>query len=79
MTSLKHALISIQESQDGFVSDIRTLQVIGLVAPNAGADYLWKARSTGFNRFGTSNTRIRAYIQALDSSTTVNWSFWLQQ
>ncbi len=80
MTASKKALVSIQESADGFVSDIRTLEVFHIsgTVPHTGISKTWRSYNVPDNRFGVTSARLRLYVQALDSAGTANISLWLE-
>ena len=81
MTASKNALISIQESADGFASDIRTLEVIHVngSVPVGGIAKSWRKYTTSDARVGTANTRLRIYVQAIDSAATAVIDFGVEQ
>lgn len=84
LTSAKKLLISIQDSTDGFVSDIRTLAVVNTVGlinfnqTSGSQTFSWRAYQLPSARFGTSGGRIRLYVQAIDGSATALTSFFVE-
>ena len=83
LTAGKRALISVQDSTDGFVSDIKTLavyNVIGAIANNQGQllEHTFRAYELPSARFGTANGRLRLYVQSIDSSATVVASLFIK-
>jgi hypothetical protein len=72
------ALVSVQESVDGFVSDIRTLSTIDVAGPHAAGSaarvFTWRAYELPENRVGITNARLRLFVQALDSGTSATLS-----
>lgn len=82
LTASKNVLVSIQESQDGFVADIRTLAVFSYSGPPpTGGTISQSVRKyqLPINRFGTANTTMRLYVQAIDGSATANLTCFLEQ
>lgn len=81
MTATKNALISIQESADGFVSDIRTIEVIHVAGPvpAGGISKSWRKYQATNARVGVTNARIRLSVQAIDSATTAVVDFAIEQ
>ncbi len=85
LTATKNVLVSVQESQDGFVSDIRTLWVNSFTGSAQGTttnqpfiDVNLRKYQLPMNRFGSANTALRVYVQAIDSSTTMVNSFFVE-
>lgn len=84
LTAAKHITYVIQESQDGFVSDIRALKVLDFLGGTAGnnsnpdTDFTFRAYQMPSNRFGTANTTIRLNVQNVDGSTTAVSSFYVE-
>jgi hypothetical protein len=80
LTSGATALVSIQESADGFVSDIRTLAVFsfkGSTGSGKPIDQTVRAYQLPAARFGTANVTVRVYVQAL-SAGTYTGSFYVE-
>lgn len=84
LTATKNVLVSVQESEDGFVSDIRTLWTnswVGGGSPAPGVMLSLRKYQLPDNRFGASGTygdAIRLYVQAIDGSATAIFSLFLQ-
>ncbi len=75
MTAAKKAIVSLQDSADGFVNDIVTLaswNIQGAVVTGAYKD-LDKLRKYDIPsaRFGVANGRLRLYVQSIDGSATL--------
>lgn len=85
LTSAATFLVSIQESEDGFVSDIRTLWALSFVGPvNTNGSIMQSIRKYQLpsNRFGASGTygdAVRIYVQQITGSSTALVSFWIAQ
>ena len=81
LTAGKNAEVCFQDSADGFVSDIRTIQCVnpsGLVSPNAPVYFSFRGYQMPSFRVGVTNARTRLYVMQLDGSATVTTSFYLQ-
>ena len=81
-TGNKRVLLSIQESADGFVTDIRTLQVMsvqGFVSFNGGSITNGvRSYQLSSARFGVASACIRVLVQAIDSSTSATVSAFVE-
>lgn len=81
MTSSKGALIYVQDSADGFVSDIRTVEVIHIAGPVpvGGVSRNWRKYQASYARFGVANARLRLNFGAIDSSATAVVTLQIEQ
>ncbi|CAB4130826.1 hypothetical protein UFOVP130_37 [uncultured Caudovirales phage] len=86
LTATKNVLVALQESQDGFVSDIRTFWVNSFTGSAQGSntnqpfvDVTLRKYQLPMNRFGSANTAIRVNVQAIDGSTTLVSSMFVEQ
>jgi len=84
--------VCIQDSADGFVSDIRTIanvSVKGQVSPGGAAasapgftgtmkDFTWRSYDIPTARFGVANSGIRLYVAELDATAVVVTSAWYE-
>ena len=80
LTANKNFVVTIQEPEDGFVSDIRTLWTLPFVGPVSGGAVVQTLRKYELtdNRFGTMGTygdALRINVQAIDSGATATLSF----
>lgn len=85
LTATKNVLVAVQESQDGFVADIRTIWVGSFTGSAQGTttnqpfvDMSVRKYQIPINRFGTATTAIRSYVQAIDGSATLVDSFFVE-
>lgn len=81
MTAGKMITVSIQESADGFSSDVRTLAIWHLLSPTSNAPRVFSIRSRDIptERFGTANVKCRLLVQDITSATTAVFSLYLEQ
>lgn len=82
LTAAKNAVVCIQDSADGFASDIVTLACAnpsGAVVAGAPVTYSWRKYQLPSARVGVTNGRLRLNIQAIDGSASVSTSFTLEQ
>jgi hypothetical protein len=74
LTSTKKVMVSVEESADGFVNDIRQLAVFSVLGPT-GVAYTNAFSVRGYQvpsaRFGVTSTRLRLKVQAIDASATL--------
>lgn len=75
LTAAKKTIVLVQQSSDGFVSDVQTLLVVnplGALGQGNGntAEYSVRSYQLPSAKFGTSNERIRVKVDQIDSSTT---------
>ena len=73
--------VCLQDSVDGFVSDIQTLMCVNQGTPvNAGTTktYSWRAYQFPSLRAGVLNARIRLTVQSQDSGATVTTGAYLK-
>ena len=82
LTAAKTFLVSVQESADGFNSDIRTLWVGSFIGGSAaspgGVVQTVRAYQIPSNRFGTASVAVRLYVQAIGSSATAVTSLFVE-
>lgn len=81
LTAAKNAVVCIQDSADGFVSDIVTLACVnpsGAVTAGASQDFTWRKYQLPSARLGVTNGRLRLNIQAIDGSASVSTSLFIQ-
>lgn len=74
LTSAANVLISIQDSADGFVSDIKTLAVVnvtGAITSGTPQTYVFRQYSLPSARLGVTNGRLRLYVQSISGSSSV--------
>jgi hypothetical protein len=81
LTAGDRILLSVQDSADGFVADIKTLwvlnpegQVTGSQVQGSEISYTLPSYQIPSARFGVASARLRVYVQSLDSGTTANVS-----
>lgn len=84
LTAVKNAVVCVQDSADGFVSDIVTLACAnpsGAIgpAPSPGVTYTWSKYQLPSLRAGITNGRLRVSVQSLDGSATVTTSLYFEQ
>lgn len=81
MTANKLISVSVQESADGFASDIRTLAIWHTGAPGGQASkvFLIHSREIPTNRIGVTSVKWRLYVQDITSSTTAGVSLYVEQ
>lgn len=81
LTAAKKVLVAVEESADGFASDIRQLAVfsqLGSIGTSNNLDTTIRAYQLPSARFGVSNARIRLKVQAIDGSATVVSSLFIE-
>lgn len=81
LTAAKNAVVCIQDSVDGFVSDTVTLACVnpsGAVASGASIDFTWRKYQLPSARFGVTAGRLRVNIQSIDGSATATTSLYIQ-
>jgi hypothetical protein len=85
LTAGKNAAVCVQDSADGFVSDIVTLWCVGAQGGSGGGSvnapiwYTKRAYGVPSARLGVSNARLRLFVQSLDSGATVTTSLVIEQ
>lgn len=80
LTAGKRVLVAVQDSADGFVSDIKTLGVFNITSnvPVSGVDYTWRSYQLPSARFGVANGRLRLLVQSIDGSATAAISVFVE-
>jgi len=82
LTAAKNVLISVQDSADGFASDVRTIAVFSATGaygnPYPTQEWTVRAREVPMTRFGITNGRLRIAVQAIDGSASVSISAWIE-
>jgi hypothetical protein len=69
LTANLRALVTVQNSTDGFVNDIQTVAVYNLTGPISSAapiERTYRAYQLPSSRFGVANGRVRVFIQSLE-------------
>ena len=89
LTAAKNVVLCIQDSADGFVSDIVTLacaNVAGPVVATVPVAYTWSQYQlpsfrlgNGTAGAGVTNARVRLYVTQIDGSGSVKASLFLEQ
>jgi hypothetical protein len=82
LTAEKSALVCIQDSEDGFVSDIVTLacaNVSGPIQSTAPTVFIWRQYQLPTARMGVLNARLRLYVMSLNIGATVTTSLVFEQ
>lgn len=82
LTAAKNAVVCLQDSADGFVSDIVTLactNVSGAVATGTSQSFTWRKYQVPSLRLGVTNGRLRVNVQQIDGSATVTTSAFIEQ
>lgn len=74
MTAGATALISIQDSADGFVNDVKSLAVVNVAgaitdALGAEVEHTWPGYMLPSARIGVMNGRLRVYVQTLTGTS----------
>jgi len=75
----KKVLLAVQDSADGFVSDVKTLMVVNLTGSNAPESYNARAYQVPSLRLGVTNARLRLNVQSIDSGNPAVLSLGLEQ
>ncbi len=80
LTSGKNVLLSVEESADGFASDIRQLAVFSFAGTTGGGQIKQSVRKyqLPMARLGISNVALRIKVQAIDSSGTATVSAYVE-
>jgi hypothetical protein len=82
LTAAKSALVCIQDSADGFVSDIVTLACVNVSGPVQSAAptaFTWRQYQLPTARMGVLNARLRLYVMSLNVGATVTTSLVFEQ
>ena len=84
LTAAKNAVLCVQDSADGFVSDIVTLacaNVSGPISAGSGVpvSYTWTSYQLPSLRAGVTNGRLRLNVSSIDGSATVTTSLFFEQ
>jgi hypothetical protein len=78
--ALKGCIVSIQDSADGFVADIRTIALVDTsgTLPVGGVTHSIRKYEMPQARFGVANARLRLYVTEIDSSSSVTLTLYVQ-
>jgi hypothetical protein len=82
LTAAKNVLISVQDSADGFVSDIKTLAVYNVTGSTGASgpyvEFSVRSYQLPSARFGVTNGRLRLAVQSISGSASASLSMFLQ-
>lgn len=85
LTAGKNAVVCVQDSADGFVSDIKTLWTENVAGGQGSAFYVpvnsfsVRAYQLPSLRIGVANARLRLFVQELDGGATVTTTLVIEQ
>jgi hypothetical protein len=81
VTANKGGLIYLQDSLDGFVADIHTVDVMHISGPNpiGGTTKSWRKYNMPYARFGVALAKFRLYVGAIDAGCTAQLTLSIQQ
>ena len=82
LTAAKNAVVCIQDSADGYASDIVTLACVnpsGFTGTSTPLHFVWRKYQLPSLRLGVTNGRLRVNVQAIDGSASVSTSLSIEQ